>query len=59
MAYTQPKPIPFLPERNSSTAGIVVSRLRLWLSPVHVDVIVFLFKNYLDIDSYGVDDGEC
>lgn len=43
----------FQPEINFSAAGTAVSRLRLWLSPVYVDMIPFLRKNYHDIDSYA------
>jgi hypothetical protein len=54
MAYTRPSLEMFQTGRNFSTAGIVVSRLRSWLSPAHVDMIVFLRKNYRDIDSYAL-----
>jgi hypothetical protein len=43
-------------ERVVSTIGVVVNRLRTRLSPQHIDMIVYLRKNYHDYDSYDVDD---
>ena len=39
-------------ERVFSTALIVVNRLRARMSAEHVDMIIFLRKNYHDHDSY-------
>jgi len=47
-------------ERVFSTAGLVVNRLRSRLSPEHVDMLLFLRKNYHKCDTYPDDncDGE-
>ena len=39
-------------ERVFSTAGLVVNRLRARLTSEHVDMLVFLRKNYHNYDSY-------
>ena len=39
-------------ERVFSMAGLVVNRLRARLTSEHVDMLVFLRKNYHNYDSY-------
>jgi hypothetical protein len=41
----------FQRERNFSTAGIVVDRLRSWLSPAHVDMMVYVCANITAIST--------
>jgi hypothetical protein len=38
-----------------STAGVIVNRLRSRLSPVHVDMLIFLQKNYHHSDGFNRD----
>jgi sulfur relay (sulfurtransferase) DsrC/TusE family protein len=39
-------------ERVFSAAGLVVTRLRSALTPEHVDMLLFLRKNYHKFDTY-------
>ena len=39
-----------------STAGVVVNRLRSRLSPAHVDMLIFLHKNYHHSEGFNVED---
>lgn len=41
-------------ERVFFTTGVVVNRLCTHLSPQHVDMIVFLCRNYHDYDNYNL-----
>ena len=45
-------------ERIFSLAGLVVNRLRARLSPEHVDMLIFLRKNFHHCDSYENEESE-
>ena len=45
-------------ERVFSTAGLVVNRLRSRLSSEHVDMLIFLRKNYHHYEKDGMDDDD-